>query len=527
MSDQLTIQRTIERLLDGTVRIPGFQRKFVWPPQKAALLMDSLYKQYPVGSLLLWRTSQRLKRENSLGAFQLPKPAKDYPIDYVLDGQQRLTSIFTTFQRSLTPAGEDPDVWLPIYYDFDAEEDAQESRFVALSFDQVEGDRHFPLATFFDAVDFSVATRELDETRHKEIVLVQQKFLTSFLPVQTFETENRTSVAIVFERVNRMGIPLDTYQLLTAWTWSDEFDLQKRFEDLADEFEDFGFRDVGDDSDLMMRCCAAVLRNDPSPTSLVDMHGGQVRERFPDVEEAIRRSVDFVRANFHLRHIKFLPYASLLVPLAAFFSISPGESVTGDQHAALCRWFWRACFSHRYSGNPQRNMKRDIEEAVKLRQGKSSQLAEIAAAIEPKYFLENVFSFRTVASKTLILLLASLHPRTLLSGEPVALDEVLSEPNRREYHHCFPRAYLASEDRSAARINALANFAMVSRSENREISNMKPSEYRELMPADTAPIQEAAMLPDSLFADNYDNFLPERAEKLVALARARAGLWSE
>ena len=71
------------------------------------------------------------------------------------------------------------------------------------------------------------------------------------------------------------------------------------------------------------------------------------------------------------------------------------------------------------------------------------------------------------------------------------------------------------------------NFAMVSRSENREISNMKPSEYRELMPADTAPIQEAAMLPDSLFADNYDNFLPERAEKLVALARARAGLWSE
>jgi len=156
--------------------------------------MDSLYKQYPVGSLLLWRTSQRLKRENSLGVFQLPEPAKDYPIDYVLDGQQRLTSIFTTFQRSLTPAGEDPDVWLPIYYDFDAEEDAQESRFVALSFNQVEGDRHFPLATFFDAVDFSVATRELDETRHKEIVLVQQKFLTSFLPVQTFETENRTSV---------------------------------------------------------------------------------------------------------------------------------------------------------------------------------------------------------------------------------------------------------------------------------------------------------------------------------------------
>ena len=213
--------------------------------------MDSIYKGFPVGSVLLWRTGQRLKRENKLGTFELPPPDKDYPVDYVLDGQQRLTAIFTAFQYQLEASDKDNDSWLPVYYDFDALEDAQDSRFLALSEDQVEDSRHFPLRTFLQPVEFSLMTRELDSERHREIATVQQRFLSLLLPVQTFETEDRQSVAIVFERVNRMGIPLDTFQLLTAWTWSDDFDLQERFQALADEFSDFGFEDVGDDDELI------------------------------------------------------------------------------------------------------------------------------------------------------------------------------------------------------------------------------------------------------------------------------------
>ncbi|GAA5145876.1 DUF262 domain-containing protein [Pseudonocardia eucalypti] len=481
--------------------------------------MDSLYKQYPVGSILLWRTGSRLKSENRLGAFELPPPQKDYPVDYVLDGQQRLTSVFTTFQRSLAPSSEDPDTWLPIYYDFAAEEDAQDSRFVALTSESMEVRRYFPLSSFFDPVEFSTATRDLTTDQHREIVHVQQRFLTTLLPVQTFETEDRATVAIVFERVNRMGIPLNTYQLLTAWTWSDEFDLQQRFEDLADEFEEFGFQDVGDDVDLMMRCCAAALQNDPSPTSLVEMHGGAVRNQFPQVEEAIRRSVDFLRTNFHVRHIRFLPYSALLIPLTAFFFVNQARPVTGDQHEELTLWFWRCCFFHRYSGNPQRNIKRDILEAVKLRQGEPSTLATFGIGpLDFDYFTDNVFNFRTVATKTHILLLASLRPLTFMSGSQVMLDDVLAEPNRREYHHCYPRAYLMQNSFDDRLINCLANYAIISRSENRDIGGRAPSEYRTLMPADTTSIQRSALLPDSLFEDNYSKFIVERADLLATAA---------
>jgi hypothetical protein len=165
VADHLSIQDAINRLTQGTIRIPGFQRKFVWPPDKAAQLMDSIYKQYPVGSILLWRTASRLRTENHLGAFVLPDPEKEYPVDYVLDGQQRLTSIFTTFQRLLKPQGHDPEAWLPIYYDFAGATDAQESRFAALEPFMADPERYFPLSSFFEPVEFSMRTRQLDEDR--------------------------------------------------------------------------------------------------------------------------------------------------------------------------------------------------------------------------------------------------------------------------------------------------------------------------------------------------------------------------
>lgn len=293
---------------------------------------------------------------------------------------------------------------------------------------------------------------------------------------------------------------------------------------LSEEFEDFGFEDVGDDSDLMMRCTAAVLTKDPSPTSLVDVNGSEVREAFPVVENAVRRSIDFVRTNFHVRHLKLMPYSSLLIPLSAFFSIEPGRPVTDIQRRQLFHWFWRSCFSHRYSGNPQRNIKRDIDEAVKLRNGGESQLANITATLDPSFFIDHSFAIRNVATKTLILLLASVGPQSFLSGELVPIDDVLSEPNRREYHHCYPRAYLSRLGRDSSKVNALASFAVISRAENREISDKAPSEYRALMPADITAILNSALLPNRLFDDDYEVFLAERAAMLANYGRQLAGI---
>lgn len=127
----ITIRKLLQAVSDGEIRIPAFQRDFVWEPDRVQFLMDSLFKKYPVGTLLLWKTKEKLEHDKMLGPFNLPAPKKDYPIDYVLDGQQRITSIFATFQTELEKDKSFGN-WLDIYFDIDAKSDVQDSQFIAL-----------------------------------------------------------------------------------------------------------------------------------------------------------------------------------------------------------------------------------------------------------------------------------------------------------------------------------------------------------------------------------------------------------
>jgi len=78
---ELSIRKIIEKTLSGEIRIPSFQRGFVWEPEKVAFFIDSLYKGYPIGSLLFWRTNIRLENERQLGNYSLPEPTKGYPYE--------------------------------------------------------------------------------------------------------------------------------------------------------------------------------------------------------------------------------------------------------------------------------------------------------------------------------------------------------------------------------------------------------------------------------------------------------------
>lgn len=149
MAEPLSIRRLIDRITHGDIRIPAFQRNFVWEPEQVSFLLDSIYKGFPIETVILWRTDTRLSSEKNLGSFQLPEPAKDYPVNYVLDGQQRLTSLFSTFQSELTAQNGD---WIDVYFDISAEESVQESLFVTLLKEDVDLDRHFPVKTIFDPI---------------------------------------------------------------------------------------------------------------------------------------------------------------------------------------------------------------------------------------------------------------------------------------------------------------------------------------------------------------------------------------
>lgn len=521
----LPIRQAIERVLQGQLRIPAFQRGFVWDSERVAYLMDSIYKGYPFGSLILWRTTTQLRSERNLGPFELPTRDPAYPVDYVLDGQQRLTSVFGVFQTELSPIQDADTSWTEIYFDFEAEQDLQESQFLALAQSEVDASRHFPIDTLFDVVGYRTATASLSNDRVQVIDRVQATFKEASIPVQLIETDDRGKVAIVFERVNRLGLELDALQLLSAWTWSEEFDLQERFQELADELKPFGFAGVGDDTNLLLRVCSAVVANDVSAPTLLNLNGAEVRTRFDEVVNGVRGAIDFVRSNLSAEKLENLPYPAMLVPLTVFFAARDGVdvAVTDSQRAELVRWFWRGCFGRRYSSGVLRNLNRDITEARKLRAAGASVLADIPFAVNEEWFINNKFTMGAVNTKTFILLLAQARPLSFVSGAPVDLSQVLQNYNRSQFHHLNPRQFLAASGVSPDDMNRLANFAIISAADNRTLAGDPPSTYRVKMPTAVQSILNGALCPQELFHDDYDAFLHIRAQQLAEeAARATA-----
>jgi hypothetical protein len=519
MATGLSIRRIIEQVTSGAIRIPAFQRGFVWDAERVAFLMDSIYKGYPFGAVILWRTKEKLSAEKNLGPFQLPEGDPDYPVDYVLDGQQRITSIFGVFQSELK--AEEDDSWTNIYFDMSADADLQESQFLALTDDDVDWDRHFPIKTFFDVAAYRKATDGLTPEQALMVDSVQAIFKEAVIPTQEIATDDRGKVAIVFERVNRMGVELDVFQLLTAWTWSEDFDLQDRFAELAADLEPHGFGDVGEDTNLLLRCCSAVVAGDASPTAFINLKGVDVRDRFKDISNGIRGATDFLRKNFGIESLANLPYAAALVPLAVFFA-RDSASVTDVQRETLVRWFWKSCFSRRYSAGVIRNLNRDIEETAALRDGtRPSTLADLAASVDADFF-NQTFNINTVNTRTFVLVLARQSPLSFVSGTPVTLSKVLQAYNRNEFHHLMPRAYLKAQQAvTAKQINSLLNFAIISAADNKVLGGVAPSIYRARMPAaKVALILERAVCPSSLFDDEWTTFASQRSAKLVEAASA-------
>lgn len=519
MLENLSIRKIIDKISSGEIRIPSFQRGFVWEPDSIAFFMDSLYKGYPIGAVLLWRTREQLVNERSLGRFILPEPTKDYPIDYVLDGQQRLTSIFSVFQTELQPEN-DPN-WRDIYYLIGSGKSTQEIQFVPLSEEEVDLSKHFPISTLFDSVKYRKATESLNDELKEEIDKLQEVFKEVNVPVQMMETDNKSIVAIVFERINRAGIPLDSFQLLTAWSWSTDFDLQERLDELSAELSGYGFSGIAEDQDLLMKCFTGYILNSTSPSAIMDLTGEQVRDHFEEIRNGLKSSIDFLQQELNLYSLFYVPYPAMLVSLVKFFGSAKtnGQLYTDKQRRQLIKWFWRSCFSRRYSSGVNSAHQSDLAAMTKLRADENFDISSFKCEITPAFFVDNQFNVNTVNTKTFIAMLASNSPRSFISGANVDLTVTLKQSSTKEFHHIFPDKYLQRLGKNRKEIYPLVNFCFLNNADNQKIKDKAPSDYVSLMNPDSImEILESAICPKDTFTMTYEEFVEARTKLLLSYA---------
>jgi hypothetical protein len=194
------------------------------------------------------------------------------------------------------------------------------------------------------------------------------------------------------------------------------------------------------------------------------------------------------------------------------------------QRSELVRWFWRSCFSRRFSSGVLRSLKADIGQMKKLREDGSSELSDFACSVSREFFLDNGFQVAAVNTKTFILMLAQEAPLSFILGQPVSLKEVLRAYNRNEFHHVYPKAFLKGQNRTLKETNRLANFVFMNRQDNNTLGGVAPSQYMAKMDQGAIDkILERAACPRSVFSDDYDLFLAERSAMLETSALALIG----
>jgi len=88
--------------------------------------------------------------------------------------------------------------------------DPQDSSFFALTEDEADPERFFPVRVLFDSAEYRKATESVDPEFIPHIDDLQSKIKEALIPIELLRTDDRAKVAIVFERINHQGVPLDT-----------------------------------------------------------------------------------------------------------------------------------------------------------------------------------------------------------------------------------------------------------------------------------------------------------------------------
>jgi hypothetical protein len=513
-TDTSYFSQLVADIKKGEVKIPQFQRKFVWKDDQALDLLDSVANGYPIGSILLWKTKDKLNAARDIGIFQLPKTDDLTPTNYVLDGQQRLTVIY-----SCLGAPEDAPGYKAGY-------DLSEDTFVELKPGVTKPDI-FPLRKLFNTTSLlnfrtsllALPNAPLLQKRLDDLIAA---FTQYKLPVVTLKDLTIDEVCPIFERINSSGTRLSTYDLMVAATWAEDFDLNEKVSAILASVEAKGYGET-ERSTILKAVSAVQLGSiqDKALRELRNLSTTEIDALASKTEAALQHAVDSLSTQFRIHSWDFLSYEAVLI--VATYIFRETKHLSGEQSARLRQWFWRASFGERYKVGGENFVSKDLETVAGYVLGGKGDPEQFGAVPQPTEWGKTQFKSNVSRSRAFILALAAASPRNLPNGMNVDVQHALSSYNRKEYHHFFPRAYLKAIGEGDSS-NVLGNIVMLTAASNKAISDNPPSKYvpplRTSLGSSSDAVFASNLLPTPSAFDyenaNYTEFLAERGKLLTA-----------
>ena len=504
----------------GSVKVPQFQRDFVWSRDKSARLLDSLLKGFPIGTFILWKTDEELRSIRNLGGVGLPPTPKGDAVQYVLDGQQRLTSLFAALKGLSVKRSGRVENFREMYVDLAANSDGT---LVLTDTSQQQSTACVPLSDLINKDFDELQVPSMYRAKVKDYKQIIAGYQCSVIVVPEARIDTATEI---FTRINVTGKPLSVFEIMVAKTFDYDrnFDLAEKTKGLIEELADHDYGTLPDI--VFLQVTSAIMTKECSKKDILQLDKQEFIDTWPKTEDAIRSAVDYLRTSLHVPVSQLLPYKALVVPLAYFFANHP-DPPSNEVHRRLRDFFWRVALAGRYSHSLEARLAQDIRIIDVVMSGKQP---EYDYPTNPtNEFVEQNGAFNTGRSfiKAILCCLASKRPKSFKNNADVFINnDWLKRANSKNYHHFFPKSSFKGENVDEGRINHIANIAIVDDYLNkREIRSKKPSVYISEFGKSNPDIEKAlrshliSMSRSGVLTDDYNKFFKYRCK---AIARALA-----
>lgn len=512
-----TFSSLVAEIDKGKIKIPQFQRDFVWSMEKSAAVIDSIIKGYPIGTFIFWRTTERLRSIRNIGNQSLPELDNSESIDYVLDGQQRLTSLYACLKGAKIKREDSnrTDDYSKIFIDLSANTDEQIVKTEAA--DLLKDKKSISVIDLI-AGDFQLLASYPPEY-HEKLKTYKSRIESYQYSIIQIKEAPIAIATEIFTRINVGGKPLTLFEIMVAKTYDHdrEFDLSNEFDALIDTLQPVDYETISDAT--VLQAVALVLKKECKRQVILQIEKNEFIDAWPNVVEAIKSAVEYFRNFFRIPVSSLLPYNALIAPFAYFF-YHHKDKPTGDKQKFLQDFFWRCSLGARYSSSVESKLAQDVR-----------RIDEILCDTLPKYdwgidtseeFITNNGWFSAGRSyiKAILCLYAYCQPKSFNDNSIVNIsNNWLKRANSKNYHHFFPRAYLR-KDYDDWYVNHILNITIVDDFLNkREIGAKAPSKYMKKFQKQNTQITESMrshlilnLEEFGIWENDYEKFMEKRAK---------------
>lgn len=518
----------ISEIQKGQIKIPKFQRDFVWSIDKTAKLLDSILKGYPIGTFILWETNERLNDIKNIGNLVLPPIPDDIKVQYVLDGQQRITSLYAAFLgASIQKEGEKKITnYGSIFVDLEGDIENNDEQIIVSEQPETKNiSLKDLLNSKYSDLREKYSNEDIDKIQEYKETFTSYDFSTVVL-----RKEDIDSAIEVFTRINTGGQTLTLFEIMSAKTYDEEqqFDMQDRFQKLLKQLEVSKYETIS--STVILNVLGLILsKNKECKRKVVlQLDKQSIIDIWDDVISSLKESIDYFRSVYRIPVSTLLPYDALLVPFSYFFYYQK-EKPKGEQIKYLEEFFWRISLSYRYSSSTESKLAQDIKRIDQILNGERPNFDEVKVFLSsPRDLIDTNFSAGNSYCKAVLCLLAYSEPKDFQDNGKVILDNSwLKMANSKNYHHFFPKSYLRKQ--GIGNENSIVNITLVGADLNkRKIRAKAPSIYIQDFLDENAELHKSikSHLIDNIddfgiYSDDYSVFLEKRANSIYNALKNR------